>query len=75
MEGRYIGYTKDVDTDTAAALFEARRGYSPAKVLDGGPIWLAGPLKIIAAEVGIPPSPPNAGEEPEAASGEDPIQP
>ncbi len=30
---------------TIAALFEARHGYEPEAVYDGGTVWLAGPLQ------------------------------
>jgi hypothetical protein len=47
----YQGYAKGVSAERAAELFEHRHGYAPLEVLDGGTIWLAGPLDA-------PPEPP-----------------
>jgi hypothetical protein len=48
----FTGYTKTIDADQARALFQARHGYQALEVLDGGPIWLAGPIQEHAAHVG-----------------------
>jgi len=45
MKGdKYAGYTKDESAEAVAALFEQKRGYRPLEVLDGGAVWLVGPL-------------------------------
>lgn len=44
-EGDFTAYAKTVTTDQARAAFEARHGYAPAHVHDGGTIWLAGPKR------------------------------
>jgi hypothetical protein len=43
-DGKFTGYTKEIDQAAARAAFEQEHGYTPAGVFDGGSIWLAGPL-------------------------------
>jgi hypothetical protein len=44
VKGKFKGYTKTVDADQVRAAFEAKHGYRPDQVHDGGTIWLVGPI-------------------------------
>jgi hypothetical protein len=44
VKGKFKAYTKDGDADQVRAAFEAKHGYRPDQVRDGGAVWLAGPL-------------------------------
>jgi len=41
---KYAAYTKEVTSDQVAALFEQKHGCRPLEVVDGGAVWLVGPL-------------------------------
>lgn len=43
---KHIGYTKEIDENEAARRFAAKQGYQPVEVVDGGAIWLAGPIGV-----------------------------
>jgi len=44
VDGKFMAYTKEVTSDQVTALFEQRHGYHPVEVVDGGAVWLVGPL-------------------------------
>lgn len=40
----YTGYTKAIDQDEVVRWFAAKQGHPPFEVVDGGSVWLAGPI-------------------------------
>lgn len=44
-KGKFTGYPKSADLDKIKRWFEDKHGYAPSEILDGGSIWLAGPLR------------------------------
>lgn len=50
MKTKYTGYTKAVTAEDARALFAAKHGHQPLEIIDGGAIWLVGPIGVPAVE-------------------------